>query len=113
MPPSSRRRTAACAPTFCTRSTGALRRTYSLLRARGTEPRQYKAWVIGGGNIFPGRYERSHVGDYNALWVLAALADDGVRVLWQGVGGNDRCRVCWTLGDSEPDVVAVAVEVAL
>ena len=91
---------------------GALRRMYALLRARGIEPRLCEAWVIGGGNMFPGMYERSHVGDDNAHWVLAALADDGVRVLWQDVGGNSYRRVGWTVGDGEPDVVAVAVEVA-
>ena len=91
---------------------GALRRMYSLLRARGIEPTLCEAWVIGGGNMFPGMYERSHVGDDNAQWVLAALADDGVRVLWQDIGGNTYRRVGWTVGDGEPDVVAVAVKVA-
>ena len=62
--------------------------------------------------MFPGMYERSHVGDDNAQWVLAALADDGVRVLWQDVGGNTYRRVGWAVDDGEPDVVAVAVGVA-
>ena len=91
---------------------GALRQMYSLLRARGIEPRLCEAWVIGGGNMFPGMYERSHVGDDNAQWVLAALADDGVHVLWHDVGGDSYRRVGWTVGDAEPDVVSVAVEVA-
>jgi chemotaxis receptor (MCP) glutamine deamidase CheD len=65
--------------------------------------------VIGGGNMFPGLYGGPHVGDDNAQWVLAALADDGVRVLWQDVGGNTYRRVAWTVGHDAPRVVAVPV----
>ena len=62
--------------------------------------------------MFPVMCERSHVGDDNAQRVLAELAADGVRVLWLDVGGNTYRRVGWTVGDGEPDVVAVAAEVA-
>jgi chemotaxis protein methyltransferase CheR len=92
---------------------GALCEMYALLRARGIEPTLCDAWVTGGGNMFPGQYGHSHVGDDNAQWVLAALAEDGVRVLWQDVGGNTYRRVGWTVGDDDPDVVAVTVELAV
>ncbi len=88
---------------------GALQGMYRLLRARGIEPGLCEAWVIGGGNMFPRLYGGPHVGDDNAQWVLAALAEDGVRVLWQDVGGNTYRRVGWTVGAGAPDVVAVPV----
>jgi chemotaxis protein CheD len=88
---------------------GALRQMFALLRARGIEPRLCEAWLMGGGNMFPGLYGGPHVGDANSHWVLAALADAGVCVLWQDVGGNTYRRVGWTVGEGEPDVVAVAV----
>jgi chemotaxis protein CheD len=82
---------------------------YALLHGRGITPKLCDAWVIGGGNMFPGLYGNSHVGDDNAQWVLAALAHDRVRVLWKGVGGNTYRRVGWTVGNDAPDVVAVPV----
>jgi chemotaxis protein CheD len=88
---------------------GAMRRMFALLRARGIEPTLCEAWVIGGGNMFPRLYGGPHVGDDNAHWVLAALADVGVRVLWQDVGGNTYRRVSWTVGADAPGVVAVPV----
>jgi chemotaxis protein CheD len=88
---------------------GALRRMYALLRARGIEPTLCDAWVIGGGNMFPHLYRLSHVGDDNAQWVLSALADDGVRVLGQDVGGSTYRRVGWPVGGDAPDVVSVSV----
>jgi chemotaxis protein CheD len=88
---------------------GALRQMYCLLRARGIEHRLCEAWVVGGGNMFPGLYGGPHIGDQNSRWVLAALAEDGVRVIGQDVGGNTYRRLGWTVGNDAPDVETVPV----
>jgi len=85
----------------------ALERMNALLLMRAIVPRLCHAWVIGGGNMFPGRYDAGHVGDANARWVLQALHDDGVWVLGQDLGGPRYRRVRWTVGSEGPQVSAV------
>ena len=87
----------------------ALRKLYALLRARGIEPRLCEAYVYGGGNMFPDLCTQSLVGDDNAHWALEALDHDGVKVLFQDVGGNSYRRVAWTVGPGCPQVVSVEV----
>jgi chemotaxis protein CheD len=87
----------------------ALRQMYRLLRARGIEPGLCEAWVVGGGNMFPGLYGGPHIGGQNSRWVLGALAEDGVRVIGQDVGGNTYRRLGWTVGVGDPDVETVPV----
>lgn len=87
----------------------ALDRMYDLLRERGINPGLCEAYVYGGGNMFPGLFKQSHVGDQNALWALDALAQDGVRVLFHDVGGNTYRRLGWTIGPDQPQVTAVPV----
>lgn len=87
----------------------ALSRMYSMLRARGIEPRLCEAYVYGGGNMFPSLFEEGHVGASNAGWTLAALAEDGVRVLHQDLGGNQYRKLSWVVGMQSPRVIAVAV----
>jgi chemotaxis protein CheD len=59
--------------------------------------------------MFPGIFMQSHVGDDNAQWVLAALAEDGVPVLLDDVGGNTYRRLAWTVGPERPRVIAVPI----
>jgi chemotaxis protein CheD len=87
----------------------ALATLYGLLRERGLEPTQCEAYVYGGGNMFPDIFMRTHVGDDNAQWVLAALAEDGVPVLIDDVGGNTYRRLAWTVGPGLPHVIAVPI----
>jgi chemotaxis protein CheD len=87
----------------------ALASMYTLLRARGIEPRLCEAYVYGGGNMFPGLVRQGHVGDANARWALDALADDGIRVLLNDLGGNTYRRLSWTVGPDLPQVTAVPV----
>jgi chemotaxis protein CheD len=83
---------------------------YALLLARGINPRLCEAYVYGGGNMFPGLFTESHVGDDNARWALDALAEDGVRVLFHDVGGSAYRRLSWTVGPGMPQVAAVPVD---
>ena len=87
----------------------ALAAMYTLLRARGIDPTQCEAYVYGGGNLFPGIFMQSHVGDDNTQWALDALADDGIPVLLNDVGGNTYRRLAWTVGPELPQVIAVAI----
>ena len=87
----------------------ALAAMYTLLRARGIEPTQCEAYVYGGGNMFPGIFMRSHVGDDNTEWALDTLADDGIPVLLNDVGGDTYRRLAWTVGPDLPQVIAVPI----
>ncbi len=87
----------------------ALATMYRLLRARGIEPTLCDAYVVGGGNMFPDIFSRSHVGDDNAQWALDALAHDGVPVLLEDVGGAAYRRLAWTVGPNLPQVIAVPI----
>ena len=87
----------------------ALDRMYTLLRARGIEPRLCEAYVVGGGNMFPALFAQGHVGDDNAQWALDALTHDGVAVLFHDLGGNTYRRLSWVVGPDLPQVTAVAV----
>ena len=81
----------------------------ALLRARGIQPGLCEAYVIGGGNMFPGLFTQSHVGETNARWALDALAQRGVRVVYQDVGGNQYRRLRWAVGGDAPHVTSVPV----
>ncbi len=82
---------------------------YGLLRARGFTPAYCEAYVYGGGNMFPGVFMQTHVGEHNACWALHALEQDGVRVLFHDLGGSSYRRLSWEVGDGAPHIVAVAV----
>ncbi len=87
----------------------ALARMFQLLRALGIEPRLCEAGVYGGGNMFPRLAQGTHVGDRNAIWVLDALADAGVNVIAQDLGGLGYRRLGWTVGPEAPEVISVDV----
>ncbi|MGI9217371.1 MAG: chemotaxis protein CheD [Hydrogenophaga sp.] len=81
----------------------------AILLARGITPKMCLAYVYGGGNMFPQLYPRRSVGDSNAGWVLDALAERGVQVLLQDLGGEVYRRLVWTVGPEEPQVTSVLV----
>ena len=85
----------------------ALLKMRALLMARAISPDLCHAWVLGGGNMFPGRYDHAHVGEANASWAMQALHERGVAVIGQDLGGNRYRRVRWTVGDDGPQVSAV------
>lgn len=89
----------------------ALDAMYQALMAHGINPRLCEAYVYGGGNMFPSMVSsRHHVGQANADWVLAALAEDGIRVVGHDLGGTRYRRVRWTVGNGRPEVTAVNIE---
>ncbi|MET0384096.1 MAG: chemotaxis protein CheD [Burkholderiaceae bacterium] len=85
----------------------ALATMYDLVRGRGLVPFCCRAWIFGGGNMFPGLVRQAHVGDANADWALGALAADGIQILGHDVGGSRYRRLGWTVGPGAPDVVSV------
>jgi chemotaxis protein CheD len=90
-------------------ASNALKAMYGLLRTEGFVPGMCKAYVYGGGNMFPSLSMRCHVGQANARWALQTLLDDGVSVLDQDLGGNTYRRVGWTVGRDVPEVKAMLV----
>lgn len=88
----------------------ALRLMCEGLVRRGIAPRLCKAWVFGGGNMFPEMSEVPQVGDQNAAWATAALAREGIEVLDRQLGGPVYRRVSWTVGSGMPRVHAVPVQ---
>lgn len=87
----------------------ALSKLYGLLYDRGINPLLCVAYVYGGGNMFSQIYQTPQVGENNLRWALAALADDGIRVLLEDVGGTCYRRVKWTVGHQLPQVIAVEI----
>lgn len=80
------------------------------LQRRGVAAHRCDAYVFGGGNLFPQVYGERNVGNTNSRWVLNALAEQGIRVVDQQLGGNGYRKVTWTVGPSEPLVETVLVE---
>ncbi len=87
----------------------ALEATFALLRAHGISPQLCEAYVFGGGNMFPGLFAHKHVGQGNAQWALDALAQQGIRIVAQDLGGAIYRRVSWTVGQAPPQTGSVAV----
>jgi chemotaxis protein CheD len=87
----------------------ALDTMYGMLQGRGITPALCEAYVYGGGDMFPELIQPSRVGEANARWALDALAEDGVRLLFQDVGGRSYRRLSWTIGHDAPQVIAVPV----
>jgi chemotaxis protein CheD len=81
----------------------------TLLRAHAIEPRRCQAYAYGGGNMFPAVYPQANVGEHNARWALAALAEAGIPVLHHDLGGATYRRLSWTVGPELPRVIAVPV----
>ncbi len=93
----------------CAYGAQALDALEDLLTARGITPSKCMAYVYGGGNMFPGQYSRKHVGEKNADWVLAELAERRIEVMHEDLGGGVYRRLRWTVGFSEPEATSVAV----
>ncbi|MBC7381054.1 MAG: chemotaxis protein CheD [Burkholderiaceae bacterium] len=87
----------------------ALRMMYAQLQGRGIAPGQCEAYVYGGGNMFPEMFSQKHVGQANSDWVLDALANDGIAVIREDVGGALYRRLSWTVGADRPRVQSVPV----
>jgi chemotaxis protein CheD len=87
----------------------ALDAMFALLQGRGIAPRWCEAYVAGGGNMFPSLFGSAHVGDRNARWALDALAQHGIRLLAEDLGGTSYRRLAWTVGAEAPQIVAVPV----
>jgi chemotaxis protein CheD len=87
----------------------ALRMMYAQLQRRGIMPGKCEAYVYGGGNMFPDMFRQRHVGQTNSDWVLDALANDGIAVIREDVGGAMYRRLAWTVGADKPRVECVSV----
>jgi chemotaxis protein CheD len=92
---------------------GALAAMFALLRRRAIEPRLCRAWVYGGGHMFPGRLgmlaDVDHVGAINARWALMALAAEGIVVQASELGGHAWRRLAWTVGPGDPELQVMPV----
>ena len=66
-----------------------------LLHTHGIRVPLCEAYVVGGGNMFPGIVSSPSVGDVNAQWALGTLAAQGVRVVSADVGGAVYRRLRW------------------
>jgi len=102
-------RSASAAPADAAYADVALATMYRMLRDCGIDPAQCEAYLYGGGNMFPDLVTHGHVGERNARWVCDALAEDGVRVLAQDLGGCAYRRLSWTVGIDAPLVTSVPV----
>ena len=87
----------------------ALATMYRLLRDCGIDPTQCEAYLYGGGNMFPDLVTHGHVGERNARWACDALAEDGVLILAQDLGGCAYRRLSWTVGMDAPQVTSVPI----
>jgi chemotaxis protein CheD len=101
------RSASGCRATDCQYADVALSTMYALLYDRGINPLLCVAYVYGGSNMFSQIYQAPHVGESNLRWALAALAEDGIKVLAEEVGGTCYRRVKWTVGHQLPQVIAV------
>jgi chemotaxis protein CheD len=91
----------------------ALAAMFTLLRRRAIEPRLCRAWVYGGGHMFPGHIgldpAAGHVGANNARWALQALQQEGIAVQATELGGHAWRRLAWTVGPGEPELQVMPV----
>jgi chemotaxis protein CheD len=75
-----------------------------LLHSVGFAPRSCEAYVVGGGNMFPGLVTHHHVGLNNIDWVMGYLEHHKIRVLKEDLGGDGYRKLVWTVGPGEPQV---------
>ncbi len=78
------------------------------LCAVGFAPRACQAYVIGGGNMFPGLVTHHHVGLNNIDWVMGYLAHHKIVVLKEDLGGAGYRKLCWTVGPADPVVETIS-----
>lgn len=87
----------------------ALQAMFDQLGRIGISPRLCEAYVFGGGNMFPHLVKGSHIGASNSRRVLALLAEAGIAVLSQSLGGNVYRKLAWEIGPAEPECILVDV----
>jgi chemotaxis protein CheD len=90
----------------------AMQELFARLQLLGISPRLCQAYVYGGGNMFPQLFSKRHVGDANAEWALAFLAEHDITVLDSDLGGHGYRRVAWTVGANAPVVDLVLADTA-
>ncbi|MEY4748659.1 MAG: hypothetical protein RIQ60_873 [Pseudomonadota bacterium] len=72
------------------------------LRRLGITPQLCVAHVYGGGNMFPDVYRQLHVGQNNVDSARRWLAQAGIPVLSEDVGGSCYRKVSWVVGQPLP-----------
>lgn len=88
----------------------AMQELFARLQHLGISPKLCQAYVYGGGNMFPQVFSKHHVGDSNAEWALAFLAEHHITVLHQDLGGHGYRKVAWTVGANPPVVEMVLAD---
>lgn len=84
---------------------------HRLLLEFGITPSLCEAYVYGGGNMFPSQPNAPvDVGRDNARWVIDTLAETGIQVLYQDVGGTAYRRLSWMVSPDAPSVTSVQVD---
>lgn len=97
-------------PAQTTQSAEALAAMFTSLRMRGIDPLRCEAWVIGGGNMFPGLVAgQDHIGASNSAWAVRELERLRIPIVASHVGGNMYRKVLWTIGAWAPAVIATGV----
>ncbi|MEW4453839.1 chemotaxis protein CheD [Bremerella sp. JC817] len=61
----------------------------------GGDRRRFKAKVFGGGNVLDLRAEGFQVGTRNVAFVHQFLADEGIELVAERVGGNQGVKICF------------------
>jgi chemotaxis protein CheD len=87
----------------------ALQAMFDGLRRIGISPQLCEAHVYGGGNMFPHLVKGAHVGASNARRALALLADTGIAVRSQSLGGSCYRKLSWVVGPADPECILVDV----
>ena len=88
----------------------AMKALFALLRCSGFAPELCDAWVVGGGNMFPGQASIYPVGHANLDWVYQFLHREGIPVIGESVGGPCYRKIGWTIGAAAPEITISCVD---
>ena len=103
-PPRSRIRDASFASV-------AMRKMEHQLNHVGFNARLCRAYVFGGGNMFPGKNNMMDVGSMNVDWAFHYLERHKIPVFGSDIGNNYYRKLTWIVGPSDPLLAIQAVSV--
>jgi chemotaxis protein CheD len=73
-----------------------------LIHSAGFNARLCKAYVFGGGNMFPDKDNILDVGAMNIAWAFNYLNHNNIQVLGSETGENYYRKLAWEIGPSNP-----------
>lgn len=80
----------------------ALRKMDHMMRSTGFNIRLCRAYVFGGGNMFPGQQGMVDVGRMNVEWAFQYLDQKGITVFGSHTGEHCYRKLSWVIGPSDP-----------